>query len=239
MNNELFFDVLKNCSYGLYILTSRSGEKMNGLIVNTVTQVTAEPPRIVVSINKQSLTHEYMVDSGVFGVTILDEDAPLTLIGRFGFKSGREVDKLSQTAHKTGATGVALVTENAVAVLEARIFASIDAGTHTVFAAEVVSGEVLSEDKPLTYAHYHEVKKGKTSKFAPGYRPPAEEKKETKEQRSTATMKKYVCDVCGYVYDPAQGDTDSGITPGTPFEALPDDWVCPVCGAGKSDFSEE
>lgn len=81
----------------------------------------------------------------------------------------------------------------------------------------------------MTYAYYHEIKGGKAPKTAPTYNKGAN-KKETKK------MKKYVCTVCGYVYEPEKGDPDSGIKPGTPFEQLPDDWVCPVCGADKSAF---
>ena len=98
--------------------------------------------------------------------------------------------------------------------------------------------ERLRKGKPLTYAHYYEVKKGKASKNAPTYRGDIEKKQEKPEDRREG-MQKYVCEVCGYIYDPAQGDPDGGVAPGTAFDALPDDWVCPVCGAGKDQFSPE
>ena len=103
-------------------------------------------------------------------------------------------------------------------------------GTHTIFAGEVVGAEVIREGEPMTYAYYHQVKRGTTPKTAPSY---IAEPKE-----GGTKMAKYKCTVCEYVYDPEQGDPDSGIKPGTPFEKLPDDWVCPVCGASKDEFEK-
>ena len=143
-------------------------------------------------------------------------------------------DKLAEVEWTTGASGCPVVTENAVSVLEARVYDTIDAGTHTVFVAEVTGGRVLSDGKPLTYAQYH-ANKGKAPKNAPTYRAP----EAPKEQKGDTGMKKYVCNVCGYVYDPAEGDPDNGVPAGTAFENLPDDWVCPVCGASQTDFSPE
>jgi len=223
-------------SYGMYVVTSRLGNELNGQIANTVFQVSSEPPRIAVSINKNNLTHEYISKSRVLAVSVLDESTPMTFIGLFGFKSGRDVDKLSQVKYRKGLTGCPLVTENALAVIEGKVVGSADAGTHTIFVADLVAAEVLREGTPLTYAFYHEQKKGKAPKSAPTYieTPEATEQKEVPKK-----MKKYVCNVCGYIYDPDLGDPDNGIKPGTAFEDLPDDWVCPVCGASKEDFSPQ
>jgi flavin reductase (DIM6/NTAB) family NADH-FMN oxidoreductase RutF/rubredoxin len=229
---------LFDLSYGLYIVSSHDSEKMNGQIANACMQVTAEPPRIAVAISKNNLTHEYILKSGEFGISILDESAPMELIGLFGFKSGRDVDKLSKCKHKKGITGCPLVTDYVLTVIEAKVIDQCDAGTHTIFVGQVVSAERLRKGKPLTYAYYYEVKKGKASKNAPTYRGDIE-KKQGKPEDRREVMKKYVCEVCGYVYDPAQGDPDGDIAPGTEFDALPDDWVCPVCGAGKDQFSPE
>ena len=114
----------------------------------------------------------------------------------------------------------------------------LDVGTHTLFIGDVVSGEVLRKGKPLTYADYYEIKQGKSPKSAPTYRASAEERAE-KTEEGRDMMKKYVCNVCGYVYDPAKGDPDSGVAPGTAFEDLPDGWVCPICGARKDQFSPQ
>ncbi len=231
---EINVEALNLLSYGLYIVTSAAGGRKNGQIANTVMQVCASPARVVVCLNKNTLTHELLAQGGVFGVSILEEAAPLTFIGLFGFKTGRDVDKFATTAYKTGASGVPLVTDNALAVLEAKVFASLDVGTHTLFAADVVGAEILKAGTPLTYAHYHDVKKGKTPAGAPTSQaaPPSKEAPKT-------GMTKYVCDVCGYVYDPAAGDPDNGVAAGTPFEKLPTDWVCPVCGATKDHFYPE
>ncbi|KPJ53074.1 High molecular weight rubredoxin [candidate division TA06 bacterium DG_24] len=241
MNDEGIIECLCDLSYGLYVVTSRLDDKLNGQIANTVIQVTAEPPRIAVSISKDNLTHEYISRSGVFGVSILEESTPMKFVGLFGFKSGRDVDKLSQTVYQTGETGCPLVTENVLSVMDARVIDQTDVGTHTIFVGEVVSGEILKKGRPLTYAYYHETKKGKTAKNAPTYRTPAPTSavQTSAPERRPGTMVKYECDVCGYVYDPGEGDPENGVSPGTPFEEVPDDWVCPVCGASKDQFSPQ
>ena len=220
-------------SYGLYIVTSREGEKLNGQVANAVFQVTSKPSQLAVVLNKENLTHDMVAKSGVFGVSVLSEDAPMPFIGLFGFKSGREVDKLSQVNFEEGETGVPLVTDYSVAVMEARVVKSLDVDTHTLFVGEVVGARVVGKGNPMTYAYYHQGKGGKSPKKAPTYQD------ESPETQVATRGSKYVCDVCGYIYDPAKGDPDHGVPPGTPFEALPQDWVCPVCGAGKESFSPQ
>lgn len=232
MGDELDPRALWSCSYGLYVVTSCFEGADNGQIANTVIQVAAEPPRVLVALNKENYTHELISRSSVYGVSVLAESTPMDFIGRFGFRNGREFKKLEGVAARSGVTGCLLVTENAVAVFEAKVFGSLDVGTHTVFAGDVVSGEVLDTGNPLTYARYH-ANKGKAPPSAPSYRPPDTEKK------GEVSSMKYVCDVCGYVYDPDEGDPDGGVPAGTAFKDLPDDWVCPVCGAGKDEFSPE
>jgi flavin reductase (DIM6/NTAB) family NADH-FMN oxidoreductase RutF/rubredoxin len=214
------------------------GDKLNGQIANTVFQVTAEPPRIAVSISKDNLTHEYIKRSGVFSVSILDINTPMTFIGLMGFKSGKDVDKLSQVEFQAGAGGCPVITENALAVLEAKVVDSVDVGTHTIFTGDVMGARVLREGEPLTYADYHRVKKGKAPKNAPTYRG-ERETDGRKGEGEGDSMKKYVCDVCGYVYDPAEGDPEHGVEAGTAFESIPDSWVCPVCGATRDQFSPQ
>jgi len=218
---------LHKLGYGLYIVSSRKGDRLNGQIANTVFQITSEPPTIAVSINKNNLTHEFITASKVLAVSVLSQDTPLTFIGRFGFKSGRDIDKLKEINYKIGETGAPVVTEHTLAYLEVKVDKEVDAGTHTIFIGKLVGAEVITEGEPMTYAYYHQVKRGTTPKTAPSY---IEEKKEA------AKMAKYKCRVCSYIYDPELGDPDGGIKPGTPFEKLPDDWVCPVCGAAKSEF---
>ena len=219
---------LYKLGYGLYIVSSRNGDRLNGQIANTVFQVTSEPPTIAVSINKSNLTHEFIKESKVLAVSVLSQDTPLSFIGHFGFKSGRDMDKLEGINYKAGVTQAPVVTDNALAYLEAKVIEQVDVGTHTIFIGELVGADVLKEGEPMTYAYYHQVKRGTTPKTAPSY---VEEKKE-----AVPKMAKYRCTGCGWVYDPELGDSDGGIKPGTPFEEIPDDWVCPVCGAAKSDF---
>lgn len=96
---------LHKISYGLYIITSRKDGQINGQIANTVFQISSDPPTVAVSINKQNLTNEFIRKSKVFGVSILAQEAPLSLIGQFGFKSGRDIDKFKDINYKSGTTG--------------------------------------------------------------------------------------------------------------------------------------
>jgi flavin reductase (DIM6/NTAB) family NADH-FMN oxidoreductase RutF/rubredoxin len=231
MNKSALYKV----SYGLYIISSAKDGKYNGQIANTVFQITSEPPMIAISINKENLTHEFISSSKVFSVTVLSTATPMTLIGTFGFKSGRDIDKFKEVEYKQGKTGAPIVLNNAVAYLEAEVVDSLDVNTHTIFIGKVVDADVLSDREPMTYAYYHMVKNGKAPKTAPTYIGEDIGEKEEK-PKPKSSEKKYVCKVCGFIYDPAVGDPDGGIPPGTPFEAIPDDWVCPVCGASKEDF---
>ena len=221
---------LYKLGYGLYVVTSKKGDKLNGQIANTVFQITSEPPTVAVSINKKNLTWEYIKDSSVFAVSVICQDAPLSFIGQFGFKSGREVDKLSGVNYKLGQTGAPIMLDNTTSYLEVKVTNEIDIGTHTIFIGEVIDGDVLNEKPCMTYEYYHQVKRGNTPKTAPSY---VEEKKE-----EAPKMAKYKCLVCGWIYDPEIGDPDGGIAPGTPFEKIPDNWQCPMCGASKSEFEK-
>jgi flavin reductase (DIM6/NTAB) family NADH-FMN oxidoreductase RutF/rubredoxin len=221
---------LYKLGYGLYVVCSRKGDRLNGQISNTVFQITSEPPTIAVSINKNNLTHEFITESKVLAVSVLSQNTPLSFIGHFGFKSGRDIDKLESINHRIGETQAPVVTDNALAYVEAKVTQEVDVGTHTIFIGELVGADVLKEGEPMTYAYYHQVKRGATPKTAPSYI------KGGKEARPK--MAKYECTVCGYIYDPEVGDPDGGIKPGTPFEEIPDDWVCPVCGAAKDEFEK-
>ncbi|HEC79469.1 MAG TPA: High molecular weight rubredoxin [candidate division WOR-3 bacterium] len=227
---------LHKISYGMYIVSSVKKNKLNGQITNTVFQLTAEPPMMGVCINKKNLTHEYITESKVFTISILSTETPLKLIGLFGFRTGREIDKFSGIKYKIGETGAPVVLDKTIGYLECRLKAAMDAGTHTLFVGELVDAETTAKDKPLTYEYYHRVLKGKVPKNATTYiaEPDAEEKANEEKK-----MNKYICTVCGYIYDPQKGDPDSNIEPGTPFEDLPEDWVCPFCGVGKDQFKKE
>jgi flavin reductase (DIM6/NTAB) family NADH-FMN oxidoreductase RutF/rubredoxin len=228
MNTKALYKI----GYGLYIIGARKGDKINAQIANTVFQVTSEPATIAVSINKKNLTHEYIHESQAFSVSVLSTETPLSFIGQFGFKSGRDTAKFEGVNYKLGTTSSPVVLDNTTAYLEAKVTQEIDAGTHTIFIGQLTDAEVLSEKPNMTYEYYQQVKRGTTPKTAPSY----VEAAKTPPPAAAPAMAKYKCEVCGYIYDPATGDPDSGIKPGTPFESLPAGWTCPVCGADKSQF---
>jgi len=170
MANAIDFKVFRDLSYGLYIVTSKDGNRLNGQIVNTVIQVTSDPPRVAVIINKKNLTHELISNSQVFASCIIDESVTMKFIGLFGFKSGRDINKFESVKYKIGITGSPMVLEYALSALEARVVSQIDLGTHTIFIADVVNTEIFKEGSPLTYRFYHEHLRGKTPPNAPGYK---------------------------------------------------------------------
>jgi len=224
---------LHKISYGLYVISTSDGDKKNGQIANTLFQVTSEPQRVAVALNKENLTHSMVEKSKVFTASVLSKDTPMEFIGRFGFKSGRDTDKFQGINYKKGATGVPIVVDNSIAYVEAKVISALDAGTHTIFVGEVVDCDVLGDGEPMTYDYYHQIKGGKAPKTAPTY---IKDEKNGGSEVKKMSAKKYRCTVCGYVYDPARGDPESGIAPGTPFEQIPDTWSCPICGAKKSEF---
>lgn len=169
INREVFSDI----SYGLYLLSSMNEDRGNGQIINTLLQVTSEPPRVAVIVNKSNLTHDYIMGSGVFGVSVLEEETPLKFLGLFGFRSGRDIDKLSQVQYSAGTTGCPLVTEHALSVLEAKVLEKIDVGTHTLFIGDVLHGAILKAGLPLTYHFYRTHLKGKASTKSPTFNPSA------------------------------------------------------------------
>ncbi len=223
-------NALRSIGYGMYVIGSRKGDKLNAQIANTVFQITSQPPTIAVSINKNNLTHEFIRESGVFSASVLCQDTPLAFIGRFGFKSGRDMDKLQGIGFKVGETGAPVVLDNVVSYLEARVINQVELFTHTTFIGEIVAAEVMNDKVCLTYDYYQRMKRGTTPKTAPSYIP--------QEAKAAVTMAKYRCTVCNYIYEPERGDPDGGIPPGVPFEKLPDDWKCPICGVGKDMFEK-
>ena len=230
----LDLESLFNLSYGMCILSSKKDGKINGCIVNTVFQVVPEPPTVAVSVNKQNLTHDYITNSNIFTVSILSEETPLLFIGKFGFRSGRDIDKFQAVNYKTTVTGGPIVLDNTVGFIEARVTKSIDVGTHTLFIGKIVDCQTIDKSKvPMTYTYYRVIKGGGTPRTAATY---IAKKAKAKSQQGAKNMQKYKCLMCGYIYDPAVGDPDNGIAAGTAFNDLPNDWTCPDCGAGKDEF---
>jgi flavin reductase (DIM6/NTAB) family NADH-FMN oxidoreductase RutF/rubredoxin len=238
MNSKALYKI----GYGVYIVGAHRGPQINAQIANTVFQITSEPPTVAVSINKKNLTHEYIQESRSFAVAVLSADTPLTFIGTFGFKSGREINKFKDIHYRTSLTGSPIVLDNAVSYLDANVLQAVDAGTHTIFIGQVIDADIIAEKPTMTYEYYQQVKRGVTPPTAPSYQavkteasaaapPPAP-------PQPAPAAAKYRCQICGWIYDPAVGDPDGGIKPGTPFEDIPDSWICPVCGAAKSQFDK-
>lgn len=225
-------DTLRRLGYGLYIVSSGKDGKHNGQIANVVFQTTSDPPTIAVCINKKNLTHDFIEENRQFSVSILEKDTPIQFIGRFGFHCGRDFDKFKNTAYILSAHGNPIVTEHSTGYLECAVMGSMDLHTHVLFVGKLIDSQNLSDGEGMTYDYYHKVKGGKSPAAAPTFiNNKIENQKEEAEK-----MDKYKCTVCGYVYDPEKGDPDSGIKPGTRFEDIPEDWVCPVCGVGKDQF---
>ncbi len=156
-------------SYGLYIISSiqEEGGKCNGQIANAVIQIVNDPPTIAISINKKNMTHDCIAKSGVFSLSVLTQETPMTFIGKFGFKSGRNINKFEGVNFKTGKSGVPLVLDYTSAVFEAKVINQVDCGPYSIFIASVVDTRIVGDGIPMTYAYYHMVKRGKSPKTAP------------------------------------------------------------------------
>ncbi|MEG1642343.1 MAG: flavin reductase family protein [Synergistaceae bacterium] len=160
---------LFSLTYGMYIVSTTFEEKRNGQIANAAMQITANPVCVTTCLNKENLTTSLIEKSKIFSVSVLEQDAPMIFIGKFGFRSGRDIDKFSDTEFMVGETGAPMVTEYAISVFDARVVKTLELDTHILFVGEVVSSKFLKEAIPLTYADYHLLKKGKSPKTAPTF----------------------------------------------------------------------
>ncbi len=231
MNIEAYFKL----TYGLYIIATKLNDKRNGYIANTAFQVTAEPSQIAISCSKDNYTCLMIRQSGIFSISILSQDASAEIIGLFGYNTGEKLDKFKSISFTESKTGSPIVTEDCIAWFDCKVNQQIDVGSHILFIASIEENELIDHiSKPLTYAYYHEVKKGRAPKNAPTYID--ESKFSTKEQSKATPSTKHKCLACGYVYDADEGDSESGISPDTSFEELPEDWICPTCGSSKDVF---
>jgi flavin reductase (DIM6/NTAB) family NADH-FMN oxidoreductase RutF/rubredoxin len=230
MNTEAFYKI----TYGLYVVSSGASGKMSGYIANTVFQVSSQPPLVAIACNKENYTSELITNSKTFSISVLKQDASAQIIGLFGYKSGNSVDKFASTEYITATTGAPIVTADTIAWFDCELVNQLDVGTHILYIGKIVDNKLLNvDDVPLTYDFYRNVKKGKAPKNAPTYIKPVSE---SKTNAISSLGPKYQCLVCDHIYDPEEGDAEGGIAPGTPFADIPDDWVCPVCGAAKEDF---
>jgi len=162
-------EALHKISYGMYVVTAKKGDNLNGQMANSVFQVTSEPPQIAVSINLDNFTHSCIEESESFGISVLSQDTPLRFIGDFGFKCGEDYDKLEGVDYKIGQTDIPIILDHSVAYIEAEVIDKKELGTHTLFIGEVIDADILTDDKVMTYEYYHDVKRGTLSKKASHY----------------------------------------------------------------------
>ena len=176
-------NALFKLSYGLFVLTARDGDRDNGCIINTVTQLTDTPKRLTIAVNKQNYTHDRILKTGVFNVSVLSEDAPFKLFQHFGFHSGRDTDKFSDFNHaERSENGLLRLNRYSNAFLSCKVTASLDYGTHTLFVADITEAKVLNNAPSITYAYYFANTKPKPQPVEPD-------------------KKGWVCKICGYVYE--------------------------------------
>lgn len=197
-----------NLTYGLFILMANQAGKDNGCIINTVMQVTVMPNRIAIAVNKSNFTHDMIMATRKFNISILSEQVKMQLFERFGFQSGKTVDKLKDfPTVKRSENGILYVTEGANSYLSAEAESMIDMGTHTLFIASITDMQTLNDLPSVTYSYYQK-----------NIKPQAK-------QASAAGKGKVVwrCTVCGYEY---VGDE------------IPEDFICPICKHPVSDFEK-
>lgn len=212
--------ILRNISYGLYVITTMDGRRPTGCVANSVMQITSSPATVALSMNHDNHTNKCIKESGKFAVSILAEDSNPSLIGTFGFQSGEDVDKFEQVSYEIKEEVPVLSHVNGYMVFQ--VIDSIETSSHTVFLGEMIDGNITGGGTPMTYTYYHNVVKGKSPKNAPTYQT---EESELKEDDGRPIFK---CSICGYVYDGQM-----------PFEELPEDYLCPICKQPKKAFMKE
>ena len=171
---------LQNIGYGLYVVTSNDGSKDNGLIVNTVSQVTDSPNRIAVTINKQNYSHHVIKQTGILNVNCLDTTAPFDVFQNFGFQSGRNTDKFAGIEELRSDNGLRFLPRHINAFMSLKVENYVDLGTHGMFICSITEARVISPKESMTYAYYHA---------------------NVKPQPETEGKKGFVCKVCGWVYE--------------------------------------
>jgi flavin reductase (DIM6/NTAB) family NADH-FMN oxidoreductase RutF/rubredoxin len=199
-------------TYGLFVLTAKGDGIHNedsGCIINTAGQVTSDPNRISICVNKSNYTHDLVKKDGKFNISVIAEDAEFALFQRFGFQSGREKDKFAgfEGNYERSANGLVYVTSGTNAYLSGVVEKTIDLGTHTMFIAQVTDLDRIDYTPSATYTYYQDHIKPKPQQAAAG--------------KKTKTV--WRCTVCGYIYDGPD---------------LPADFVCPICKHGAADFEK-
>lgn len=166
---EIDMKALFSLTYGMYIVSTDLKGRLNGQIANTVMQITSDPVCVATCLNKANLTTDMVSKSGVFSVSVLEEATPMTFIGQFGFKSGRDIDKFADVKYLKGVTGAPLIEDWSIAAFDAEVEKVIEMPSHIMFVGKVVEARFFKTATPLTYADYHCLKKGKSPKTAPTF----------------------------------------------------------------------
>ncbi len=200
--NKNDLSALFNIGYGLYVVTCNDGKKDNGLIVNTITQVTNTPNRIAVTISKENYSHHIIKQTGIMNVNCLTTDAPFSVFEKFGFTSGRNTDKFSGCDPLRSDNGLIFLPRHINSFMSLKCEQYVDLDTHGMFICSVTEARVISDMETMSYSYYYE---------------------NVKPKPQTEGKKGFVCKVCGYIYE---------------GEQLPDDFICPLCKHGVSDFEE-
>ena len=216
MNKQIFKDI----SYGMYLVTTiDENNKNTGCIINTLTQITSVNPIISISLNKNNYTNSAIKINKLFAISILSVDTPKELIATFGYYSSRDIDKFKNINYEIN-NNIPIIKEKTCGYIIADTINIVDCDTHDVIIAKVLNTNKTFNLEPMTYKYYQENLKGTSPKNAPTYI----------EEVSTTPSNKYKCSLCGHIYD----DSKEKIK----FSELPEDWVCPLCGAPKSMFNK-
>ena len=216
MNKQIFKDI----SYGMYLVTTiDENNKNTGCIINTLTQITSVNPIISISLNKNNYTNSAIKINKLFAISILSVDTPKELIATFGYYSSRDIDKFKNINYEIN-NNIPIIKEKTCGYIIAETINIVDCDTHDVIIAKVLNTNKTFNLEPMTYKYYQEILKGTSPKNAPTYI----------EEVSTTPSNKYKCSLCGHIYD----DSKEKIK----FSELPEDWVCPLCGAPKSMFNK-
>lgn len=195
-------------SYGLFVLTAKEGEKDNGCIINTAIQAASTPNQMSICVNKANDTHDMIMRTGEFTVSVISQRASFGLFKHFGFQTGREVNKFADfTACDRGQNGIYYITEGTNAYISVKVAKTEDLGSHTMFIGEITDMEVLSGDASATYEYYMNYIK-----------PKPQEAGKTEDGQTV-----WRCTICGYEYV---------------GEELPEDFICPLCKHPASDFEK-
>ncbi|MBQ7031859.1 MAG: flavin reductase [Bacilli bacterium] len=211
--------VLRNLSYGMYIISTSFNNELAGCVVNTVVQITSSNPIIAVSVNKNNYTNTILKQSKRMAISILSTETSKETITNFGFYSQRNVNKFKDNYELINE--VPIIKDNLCGYLIGDIIDIIEAESHDIFLMRLTNSKNISDKNPMTYEYYQTNLKGKSSINAPTF---IEEKVEN------SSSNKYRCIICGHIYDDSKEQVK--------FEDLPDDWKCPVCGVSKDKFEK-